>query len=174
MRTFRPADATETAVGWQVALSRKDGPTALVLTRQNLPVLDRTVLAPAEGALRGGYVLKDADGPLRVVLVATGSEVTLALDAATLLGDGVRVVSMPSVEIYLQQDAAYRASVLPKGVRRVSIEAGITFGWERIVGEDGLSIGIDRFGASAPDHVLAEKFGFTPTSVAERVRAHLG
>ncbi len=173
MRTFRPADATETAIGWQVALARKDGPTALVLTRQNLPVIDRTALAPAEGALRGGYVLQEAIGPVRVVLVATGSEVPLALDAAKLLGDGVRVVSMPCVDLFVQQNAAYRASVLPKGVRRVSIEAGITLGWERIVGDDGLSIGIDRFGASAPDKVLAEKFGFTPAAVAERVRAHL-
>jgi transketolase len=172
MRTFRPSDATETAIGWQLALSRKDGPTALVLTRQNLPVFDRTALAPAEGALKGGYILVDADEP-EVVLIATGSEVALALDAAKALAPmQVRVVSMPCVELFLQQDAVYRTFLLPPGVSRVSIEAGTTFGWERIVGDHGLCIGIDRFGASAPDKVLAEKFGFTAQAVAERVRAH--
>lgn len=170
MRVLRPGDASETAEAWKFALGHQ-GPTALVLTRQNLPVLDRAKLGAAEGLHKGAYVLADVANP-DVVLIATGSEVSLALATAAKLatsGVSARVVSMPSVELFLAQDKAYRASVLPKGVRRVSIEAGTTLGWERIVGDDGLSIGIDRFGASAPDKVLAEKFGFTADQVAARI-----
>lgn len=171
MRVYRPADATETAEAWKAALLRTDGPTALVLTRQGLPVIDRDVLAPAAGVHRGGYTLLDAAQP-DVVLIATGSEVALALSAAELLaakGVHARVVSMPSVELFRAQPADYRRGVLPAGVPRVSIEAGTTWGWEAIVGDDGLSIGIDRFGASAPAEVLAEKFGLTAPQVTDRV-----
>jgi transketolase len=162
----RPADATETLEAWELALNRNDGPVALVLSRQNLPVLER----PRGGLAKGGYVLRAGTD---VVLVATGSEVSLAMDAAGLLAEGgvsARVVSMPCWELFFEQDDAYRASVLGEGVPRVSIEAGSTFGWERIVGSDGLMIGIDRFGASAPASVIAEHLGFTPQQVADRVR----
>jgi transketolase len=177
VHVWRPADATETAEAWKAALLRHDGPTAIVLTRQDLPVLDRGVLPPSADAQRGAYVLADVDGTPDVVLIATGSEVTLALGArAALAADGVaaRVVSAPCLERFLAQDADYRASVLPAGVPRVSIEAGTTLGWERFVGERGASVGIDRFGASAPAEVLAEKFGFTVPNVVATVRRVLG
>jgi transketolase len=160
----RPADAGETIEAWELALNRR-GPTALLLSRQNLPVLDR----PGGGVRRGGYVLKEGTG---VVLIATGSEVALALATANLLvSDGVeaRVVSLPCWEAFLAEDEDYRSQVLGVGIPRVSIEAGSTFGWERIVGSDGLMIGIDRFGASAPAERLATEFGFTPEAVRERV-----
>ncbi len=153
-----------------MALSRVDGPVALVLTRQGVPVLDRE----RGGVARGGYVLRPGDD---VVLVATGSEVHLALGAADLLADrgiSARVVSLPCWKLFFAQDDAYRTSVLGDGLPRVSIEAAATFGWERIVGADGLTIGIDRFGASAPADVIAEKFGFTPEAVAARVGEWLG
>ena len=169
---WRPADATETAEAWKAALRRADGPTALVLTRQDLPTLDRTVFASADGLHRGGYVLRDtASGP-DVVLVATGSEVPLAIDAAdALAADGIaaRVVSMPSVEVFLDQPPTWRDAVLPPGIPHVSIEAGRTWGWERVLGARRASVGIDRFGASAPAEVLAEKFGFTVDGVKAAV-----
>jgi transketolase len=175
MHVVRPGDAAETAEAWKLALLRRHGPTAIILTRQNLPVFDRVTLAPAAGTARGAYVLQDVKDP-QLVLIGTGSEVSLALDAAKLLAEqGVRarVVSMPCREIFRDQDAGYRAEVLPKGIPRVSIEAATVIGWEAIVGEGGLSIGIDRFGASAPDKVLAEKLGFTPKTVATRAAALL-
>ena len=168
----RPADAGETAEAWEVALNRTDGPTALVLSRQNLPVLDR---AGKEGGVhRGGYVLSDGtDG----VLIATGSEVSLALAAADLLateGRSLRVVSLPCWEAFFAQDAAYRLTVLGEGLPRASLEAGSTFGWERLTGVCGLNLGIDRFGASAPAKRLAAEFGLTPEAVAARLRNWLG
>jgi transketolase len=169
MWVVRPADATETAEAWEMALARSDGPTCIVLTRQDLPVLDRV----AGGVHRGGYVLREGpDG----VLVATGSEVWVALEAAALLvrrGIDLRVVSMPCWEAFFAQDDAYRAAVLGEGMPRVSLEAAATFGWERIVGSDGLAIGIDHFGASAPWQRLAEEWGFTPAAVADRVESWL-
>ena len=169
MWVIRPADATETAEAWEMAFARSDGPTCIVLTRQDLPVLDRV----AGGVHRGGYVLRDgSDG----VLVATGSEVWVALEAAALLvrrGIDLRVVSMPCWEEFFAQDDAYRAAVLGEGMPRVSLEAAATFGWERIVGSDGLTIGIDHFGASAPWQRLAEEWGFTPAAVADRVESWL-
>ena len=165
---IRPADANEVIEAWEVALNRSDGPVALVLTRQGVPTLER---APG-GVSRGGYVVREGSD---VTLIATGSEVPLALDAADLLeGDGlsVRVVSLPCWELFFAQPKAYRDDVLGDAPR-VSIEAAATFGWERIVGTDGLSIGIDRFGASAPASDMALHFGFTPQTVAERVRRHL-
>ena len=165
---IRPADANETVEAWEVALNRTDGPVALVLTRQNLPVLDRV----RGGVAKGGYVVRDGDD---VVLVATGSEVSLALEASDLLaaeGVSARVVSLPCWELFFAQDDEYRRSVLGEGIPRVGIEAGASFGWERIVG-DGPIIAIDRFGASAPADVLAEEFGFTPTAIAAAARAAL-
>ncbi len=169
VETWRPADATETTVAWREGLRRSDGPSAVVLTRQGLPVIDRTVCAPAEDAARGGYVLRDADAA-RVVLVGTGSEVSLCMQAADLLasrGIPARVVSMPCVERFFAQEEAYRARVLPADLPRVSVEAASTFGWHRVVGERGLTIGIDHYGASAPIKVIAEKLGFTAQRVAD-------
>jgi transketolase len=167
--TVRPADAAETAVAWQVALERTDGPIALALTRQGLPVLDRgAAVASADGLRKGGYVLSDSDGAPQVVLVATGSEVALALDSQAALaeaGVSARVVSMPCWELFRAQGAAWMNEVLPAGVPRVSIEAGTTLGWQAMVGLDGASVGIDRFGASAPGKVVAEKLGLTVARV---------
>jgi transketolase len=174
---LRPADATETAEAWRVAMERRDGPTALVLTRQKLPVLDRTTLGPAEGVHRGGYVLYDPPYPAKAILIATGSEVSLALAAARQLeGAGVpaRVVSLPSWELFSNQPAAYRDQVLPPGIRvRVSVEAGTDFGWLRWVTEDGASVALNRFGASAPGDRLFKEFGFSAEHVAEVVRQTL-
>ncbi len=162
---FRPADATETAEAWELALERTDGPSVLALSRQGLPVLDR----PAGSVRRGGYVLRDGTD---AVLVATGSEVWVALEAAEILagqGRSIRVVSLPSWELFEDQDEAYRASVLGDGLPVATLEAGATFGWERYAGDGGLTIGIDRFGISAPWEDLAEEFGLTPEAVAARV-----
>ena len=165
---IRPADATETVEAWRVALSRRDGPTALVLTRQALPVLDRSVLAPAAGVTKGGYVLSDASDP-SVILIGTGSELHLALASQKLLaerGVAARVVSMPSTDLFDRQPSEYREAVLPPGLRaRVSVEAGATFGWERYVGSHGTVVGLDRFGASAPYKVIFENLGLTAEAV---------
>jgi transketolase len=172
MWVIRPADAGETAEAWEMALARTEGPTCLILTRQAVPVLDRS---GREGmAHRGGYVLSDGDD---AVLVATGSEVWVALQAAEILaGDGVslRVVSLPCWEAFYAQDDDYRLSVLGEGLPRASLEAAATLGWERIVGAGGLTIGVDRFGASAPWEVIAAQLGLTPEAVADRLRAWLG
>lgn len=175
---IRPSDAAETAVAWAVALERHDGPTALVLTRQNLPVLDRSLLGPAEGLRRGGYVVKDSQGDEpQAIIIATGSEVAIALEAEALLapeGVNVRVVALPSWELFAQQDDAYRQRVLPAAVTaRLAVEAGSSFGWERYVGRQGRVVGIDHFGASAPAEVLYREFGLTAENVAAQVRAVL-
>ncbi|HEX7071863.1 MAG TPA: transketolase [Rhodothermales bacterium] len=171
---LRPADANETAEAWKAAMLRKRGPVALALTRQNLPTLDRTKFAPASGLRRGAYVLRDSQGTPDLILIGTGSELHIALEAAdTLAAEGVavRVVSMPSWELFEEQSEEYRQSVFPPSVtRRVAVEAGITQGWERYVGLQGRIVGIDRFGASAPYEVLYEKFGFTPAHVVEKAR----
>lgn len=175
---IRPADAAETVVAWQVALERRHGPTALVLSRQALPVLDRAAMAPAGGLRRGGYVLADPAVSPELILIATGSEVAIALEAAATLNGGqapTRVVSLPSWELFEEQDAAYKESVLPAGVKaRVAVEAGSTFGWERYVGDAGATVGIDHFGASAPAEVLYEKFGLTADAVVAKARTVLG
>jgi transketolase len=176
---IRPADATETVQAWRAALLNTEGPTALVFTRQKLPVLDRTTLPPAEGLQRGAYVLWDSDaGTPEVILIGTGSEVHVALEAAKKLGAEdvkVRAVSMPSWELFDQQPLEYRESVLPSRVRkRVAVEAGITVGWERYVGLDGAVVGMHRFGASAPGGVLYEQFGITAENVVAQVRRLLG
>src|SRR6185436_1284365 len=163
---IRPGDAAETVVAWQVALTRRHGPTALVLTRQKLPVLDRTAYAPADGLRRGAYVLADAPGGAPdLVLMGTGSEVQLVVAAqAALAKEGVRAraVSMPSWELFEAESADYRETVLPRAVpRRLAVEAGATFGWERWVGIGGAIVGIDRFGASAPGDTVMKELGFT-------------
>lgn len=176
LTVIRPADGPETAYAWSYALHRKDGPTALILTRQKLPAIDHASLASAEGLLKGAYVLADCDGKPDTVLVASGSEVALALTAKAKLkekGRKVRVVSMPSWEMFEQQSEDYRNSVIPPECpKRVAIEAGATQGWERYVGERGLVIGIDRFGLSAPYKQIASELGFTPEAVVEKILAH--
>ena len=174
LAVIRPADANEVAVAWGVALARTSGPTALILTRQSLPVLDRARLGPAEGLAQGGYVLAETPtGQLDVILIATGSEVHLALEAQNRLAKqevGARVVNLPSTELFEMQPAAYRASVLPAHVTaRVAVEAGATVGWGRYVGPRGAVLGLDRFGASAPGRTVYEQLGFTPDVVVATV-----
>jgi transketolase len=160
-------------VAWCLALERRDGPTALVLTRQAVPVLDRSRYAGAESARRGGYVLSDVGDPA-AILIATGSEVAIALQAQERLGEeGIRarVVSMPCCELFAEQDAAYREQVLPSDLRcRVAIEAGATLGWRAYVGLDGAVVGLDRFGASAPSATLYRELGITAEAAVEAVR----
>ena len=173
---MRPADANEAAEAWRFAIAERKRPVALVLSRQKLPVLDQKVTT---GLRRGAYVVADpAAGAARAILIGTGAEVHVALAAQRLLAEqGVptRVVSMPSWEVFSEQDADYRAAVLPPPTRaRVSVEAGVTFGWERWLGEGGLAVGLDRYGASAPGEVNLKNFGFTAERVAERVRDAIG
>lgn len=185
---LRPCDGPETEIAWRVAIERMDGPSFLALSRQSVPVLPRQgsvaaaagddVLASAEGLRRGGYVLAEASGGApSVILVASGTEVGLAVEArSTLEADGVptRVVSMPSWYLFGQQSRAYRSEVLPPSVTaRVSIEAASTFGWERWIGDAGRALGIDRFGASAPAEVLYEKFGLTTDALVVAAKALL-
>ncbi len=178
MMTIRPGDANETAQAWMVALGRKGGPTALVLTRQAIPTLDRSRYAPAEGLSRGAYILADLGGvEPELILMASGSELQLIIPAGEQLakeGIGVRLVSFPSWELFAAQEEDYRRSVLPPDIRaRVAIEAAATLGWERWVGEAGVALGIDRFGASAPYEQIYEHLGLTSERVAESARAVL-
>ena len=172
LAVIRPADANETAAAWQVALTRKTGPTALILSRQKLPILVETTPDPAETVARGAYVVADAPATPDVILIATGSEVPLALEARQMLAEedvAARVVSMPCWKLFDAQPEAYRNDVLPPQIRaRLAIEAGATLGWAKYVGLDGDVIGLDRFGASAPYQVLQEHFGFTPQKVVQR------
>ena len=174
---IRPADANETAYAWKVALERTDGPVGLSLTRQKVPTLDRTELGPASGLERGAYVLWDSNDTPDLILIATGSEVSLALDAARrLAGDGttVRVVSMPCWELFAEQPVEYRDEVLPPDVKaRLSIEAGVALGWSEWVGDEGDSISIEHFGASAPGATVLSEFGFNVDSVVARASALL-
>ena len=175
---LRPADANETVEAWRIAMRHTSGPVGLVLTRQKLPVLDRTTLAPSAGTARGAYVLIDAgEGLPELILIATGSEVSLALDAhRQLASEGVRsrVVSMPSWELFEAQSAEYRQAVLPPAVHaRVSVEAGSPFGWERYVGPRGAIIGVDRFGASAPGPEVMARYGFSVEHVVATAKAVL-
>lgn len=172
LSVIRPADANETAVAWRVALEHKEGPVALILTRQVLPIIDRTKYAAAEGLAKGAYILADAKGGKpSIILIATGSEVAPALDAyekLTAEGVAVRVVNMPSWDIFDKQPQAYRDEVLPPNVTaRLAIEAAVPFGWERYVGSKGAVHGINRYGASAPYKVIAEKWGFTGANIAK-------
>jgi transketolase len=175
MVTIRPADANETTEAWKAAMRHLDGPVSLVFTRQDVPTLDREVNADASGLAKGAYVLRDFGGDTpQLILMATGSEVALALEAGEQLAAedvSVRVVSMPSWELFKAQDADYRESVLPPGIKaRVAVEAGVTFGWDRWVGDRGIVIGIDSFGASAPGDENMRRFGFTVENVVAKAK----
>ncbi|MEJ2655445.1 MAG: transketolase [Acidihalobacter sp.] len=174
MSVWRPCDAVETAIAWKMAIKRMDGPTSLILSRQNLAHQTRSDEQLAAVA-KGGYVLKDCDGTPEAIIIATGSEVGLAMEAAAALGDRkIRVVSMPSTDAFDAQDEAYKESVLPRAVRaRVAVEAGVTDGWRKYVGLEGAVVGLDRFGESAPGGELFKYFGFTVEHVVETVKAVL-
>ena len=169
---IRPADANETSAAWRVALERRDGPTALTLTRQSIPILIETRRNYADTVARGAYVLVDSSGVPSLILIATGSEVNVALGARDILaekGIAVRVVSMPSWELFDAQPVEYQESVLPPQVTaRLAVEAGISMGWHKYVGPEGDIMTLDHFGASAPYKVLMQEWGFTPEAVAER------
>ncbi len=168
---WRPCDTVESAIAWEQAVKRADGPSTLIFSRQNLPYQERTP-AQIDGVRRGGYILKDAKDA-KVILIATGSEIELAVKAAdelTAQGIAVRVVSMPSTDVFDRQDAAYKAGVLQHGVPRVAIEAGVTAFWYKYVGLEGAVIGIDTFGESAPAGVLFKHFGFTVENVVNKVK----
>ena len=171
---IRPADAIETAEAWRIALERRHGPTALILTRQRLPMLDRSGLAPGGGVKRGGYTIWQSSHTPDVILMATGSEVHIALEAGQLLRDNgiaARVVSLPSWELFDIQPVEYRESTLSRRVRaRVSVEAAATLGWERYVGIDGIAMGLDRFGASAPYKTIYQKLGLTAARMADEAK----
>lgn len=179
LTVIRPGDANETGVAWRVAIERRGGPVALALTRQGVPIIDRTKYASAEGLTRGAYILADAPAKApEIILIASGSELSVALEAfEKLSSEGIagRMVSMPSWDIFEKQPPAYRDEVLPPGVTaRLAIEAAAPLGWERYVGLKGAVIGMTRFGASAPYKLLAEKFGFTSANVVRRARELLG
>jgi transketolase len=172
IHVIRPADGNETVAAWKVAISSKDTPTILVLSRQNLPVIPDTIELATEGVPKGGYIISQSQGEKpEGILIATGSEVNLAIEAQRKLlaeGKDVSVVSLPSFDLFEQQDKAYKETVLPSDVlKRVSIEMGASFGWERYVGFTGKIIGIDRFGASAPGDTVIEKYGFTVEHVVD-------
>jgi transketolase len=175
---IRPADANEAAEAWRVAVEHQIGPVALILTRQKVPTLDRSIYAPAEGLRRGGYILKEADGGVpEVVLISTGSEVSLTVDAQALLAEqGVRarLVSLPCWELFDAQTEDYRNSVFPAGVKKVAVEAGASLGWHKYTGSDGDVIALDHFGASAPYETIYKHFGLTPENIANRALSLLG
>jgi len=174
---IRPADGPETVEAWRAALTRREGPTVLLTSRQDLPVIDRTKSAAATGLRRGAYVLWESAAQPELILIATGSEVHLALEAGQKMaaeGVKVRVVSMPCWELFAAQDAAYRESVLPaKSVKRLAVEAGLKYGWERWIGPAGAAVGLEHYGASAPWQVLYEKYGFTVENIVARAKALL-
>jgi transketolase len=176
IHVWRPCDAVETTVSWKAAIERQNGPTILVFSRQNLPHIKRTQ-KQIEEISRGGYVISDSDGQPEAIIIATGSEVELAIKAAEQLnsmGKKIRVVSMPSTNIFDSQDAAYRESVLPSAVtKRVAVEAGVTDMWWKYVGTHGKVVGIDHFGESAPAGQLFKEFGFTVENVVNNVEAVL-
>jgi len=176
---IRPADANETAVAWQVAIERRGEPTALALTRQAVPTLDRSIYAPASGLERGAYILKDlGDGKPQIILMASGSEVSLIVEAGKQLaaeGINVRLVSFPSWELFSTQDLGYQQTVLLPGVKvRIAVEAGVRLGWERWVGSDGEVISVERFGASAPAKVVFQEYGFTVENIVNKANKILG
>jgi transketolase len=178
LSVFRPADANEVAETYRVVIQRPDRPAVIVLSRQNVPTLDRIGLGSAAGVARGGYVLKDSDGGRPdCILIGTGSEVTICLDAAAKLaaaGIKARVVSLPCWDLFTEQDDAYRESVLPAAVTaRVACEAACGFGWERWLGPQGVFVGMNSFGASAPADKLYEHFGITADAVADAARRSL-
>lgn len=168
---FRPADGLEVAGAYMAALNRKNGPTVLVFTRQDVPALEREESFKQQDVAKGGYVVSGSENS-ELVLIATGSEVHVAQSAAKLLaatGKRARVVSLPAVEVFMSQPKPYRDAVIPPSAQKVALEAGVSWGWERVVGENGLIIGVDRFGASAPGNIIAENFGLTAAAVSERI-----
>jgi transketolase len=174
---WRPCDAVECAAAWTAAVERRDGPTAMALTRQGVPKMTRPDGFSPRDMLKGAYTIAEADGDPAVVIIATGSEVAVAVEAKQLLGDagtGVRVVSAPCWDAFLRQDDAYRDAVIPKGTRRVAIELGVTWPWRGVVGDDGLVIGHDGFGFSAPWKTIRDELGHSPEKVAERIRSWMG
>ena len=175
MDVWRPCDTSETVVAWACAIERKNGPTCLALSRQNLSFVPRDITKLAK-IRRGGYVLSESKGAAMAVIIATGSEVDLALKAQAALsqqGIAVRVVSMPCTSLFDRQDAAYRAAVLPVGVVRVAIEAGVSDGWYKYVGLHGAVVGLDRFGESAHVSALFKEFGFTVENVVSVIKSVL-
>ena len=172
---FRPADAVETLECWELAVERKDGPALLALSRQNLTPA-RTTYSEENLCAHGGYVLRPASAAPKVVIMSTGSEVMIALQAADALekkGIPTQVVSMPCIELFAAQSAEYRASVLPKGPLRVAVEAGVRHSWDRYLGEDGVFIGMSGFGASAPGPEVYKHFGITPENIVKEVESAL-
>ena len=176
LAVIRPADANEVAQSWKEIL-RRDEPCALLLSRQNLPVFDRTIFQPATGVAQGAYILKEASGSPQVILIATGSEVSLAVEAQGVLeaqGVATRVVSAPCLEWFAAQTEQYRQNVIPSSVPiRISVEAGIAMGWRDLVGDHGASISLEHFGASASATVLFKEFGFTSEAIVAAVKARL-
>jgi len=176
LQVIRPADGLETALAWDSALRRTDGPTALILSRQNLPVIARADSFHNADALRGGYCVTPSQDAPDVVVMASGSEVHVAQEAVAILAErGVkaRILSVPCLERFMSQPDSYRAGLLPAGVPRVVVEAGRGESWGRLLGCDGLFIGVEHFGASAPGDVLAQKFGLTAPQVAEKIAGFL-
>ncbi len=174
---IRPGDANESAQAWRVAIEHKSGPVILIFTRQDLPILDQKTLGSAKNLEKGAYILSEAEGEPELILIGTGSEVALAMQAqAELKKEGIqaRVVSMPSWELFNKQDKAYREKVLPPTIRkRISIEAGSTLGWHKYVTDEGDVIGMDHFGESAPADELFKLFGFTVENVVKKAKAVL-
>ncbi|MEC9049909.1 MAG: transketolase C-terminal domain-containing protein, partial [Candidatus Neomarinimicrobiota bacterium] len=172
---FRPGDAKETAICFEKALQLKDSPSALLLTRQGIPISEKPWNEIKVGVARGGYIYKDCEKQPDLIFIATGSELSLAVDTAERMSDKhIRIVSLPCWELFMEQSLDYRNDVIPiRGCMKISMEAGVTIGWERFVGPAGLSIGLDHFGASAPNKDLAEEFGFTPVKVEIKIRKHL-
>ena len=173
LTVIRPADANETAMAWQMAIDRK-GPTVLIFTRQKLPILDPAKYTIRDGVPRGAYILSEAEsGKPDIILIATGSEVHLALASSKELkieGIEARIVSMPSWELFEEQTVEYKLKVLPPELPKLAIEAGVSLGWGKYVGDKGDVIGLDRFGASAPGKVVYEQFGFTVKNVVNRAK----
>ena len=172
---FRPADPKETAVCFKIAIESDKTPSALLLTRQNVPVLSLSYGKIESGVRKGAYIVSDCEGTPEIVLIGTGSEVALAMEVADILKEKrVRVISMPSWELFEQQSKKYKENLIPpRGCVKVSLEAGITFGWERYIGPNGLMIGLDTYGLSAPYKELADRFGFTPQKVVNKINKHL-
>ncbi|MGM9887133.1 MAG: transketolase-like TK C-terminal-containing protein, partial [Lactococcus sp.] len=169
---IRPADGNEVIAAWRRAASSTHRPTALILTRQNLPVLPGTAELAEEGLNRGAYIISKEEGALEGILIATGSEVALALEAKESLGKGIRVVSMPSMNIFDEQSASYKEEILPKAARkRVAIEAGTSFGWAKYIGLDGATVTVDKWGASAPASKVLPEYGFTAENVVKVYKA---
>lgn len=178
LTVIRPSDTAETIEAWRQAINISDGPTALILSRQKLPVIDRKRYAPAEGLAGGGYILRDCKKRPQIILIATGSEVHIAIEAAERLaesGVNARVVSMASVELFERQSREYREKVLPSGkIPRLIVEAGQTMGWDRYLGNRGAIIGMTRFGASAPGGIMMKKFGFTADNIVDKAMDLIG